>query len=363
MIWALWVRRWRGSPRGLLGIALAVGIGLHAKLTFVIVAGAVALSAVLLRHDRPPMGPPSGSSMPRALGALLLPLAPLVLANLHQTQIPPPHIRSHDQPGLQLERVLGALQGQATPARESLTNIVAWIGDPLGFLGRTYGVDALSSPPWLLIGLGWSVTLLGIAMVWRQRHPTPREALLRLCSIILVTGISGLLFVARDLHHLAVMSVVVAMVVGLAADQIAGRWAPPRSSRRTLAALILVSPWLVSGVMQLQRTDAVVAQIDVPTFTRDGQAALAELLVRADSEQVWVADYETMGALELALEGSLVEVVHGWGAASLRTRWSGRRSGLTSWFSQTLRCNQPPLTRRSKHKARVLGASNECIKL
>jgi hypothetical protein len=229
---------------------------------------------------------------------------------------------------MQLERVLGALQGQATPTRESLANIVSWIGDPLGFLGRAYGVEDLPSPAWLLIGLGWSVTLLGIAMVWRERHATPRDALLRLCSVVLVVGVAGLLLVARDLHHLATMSVVVAMVVGLAADQIAGRWAPPRSTRRTLASIILVSPWIMSGMMQLQQTDTVIEQIAVPTFRRDGQAALAEMITDADVQQVWVADYESMGALDLALAGESVEVVHAWGAASLRAR---NREGATDF--------------------------------
>lgn len=320
MIWALWARRWRGSPHGLVAIALAVGIGLHAKLTFVVVATSLALTAALLRRDRPPMGPPRRSSRLRTAFALSIPLLPLVLANVHQTFLPGPRIHSHDHPELQLERVFNALRGHDAPTRESLQNITAWLGDPLGFLARAYSVEAPPDTTWLLVTLGWGITLVGVAAVWRARHPTPREALLRLCSLFLPIGIGGLLLVARDLHHLATLSIVVAMVVGLAADQLAGRWAPPRSIRRTLAALVLVSPWMAAGTVQLAATDAVVQQIETPTFRTDGQAALGAMIRNADPRRVWVADYESMGALELVLADTPVEVVHAWGAASRRAR-------------------------------------------
>ncbi|HCH64281.1 MAG TPA: hypothetical protein DFR83_15865, partial [Deltaproteobacteria bacterium] len=109
MIWALWSRRWRGSPNGLVGIALAVGLGLHAKLTFVVFAAAVTLAAIVLRRDRPAMGPPSRSSSLRTVLALFTPLLPILVANVHQSWIGSPHLRSHDHPSLQLARVWGAL--------------------------------------------------------------------------------------------------------------------------------------------------------------------------------------------------------------------------------------------------------------
>jgi hypothetical protein len=165
--------------------------------------------------------------------------------------------------------------------------------------------------------------LAGLVPVWRKPHPTPRDALLRFCSVLLPIGAGSLLLVARDLHHLATMSVVVALVVGLAADQLAGLRFPARSIRRTLATLLLVSPWLATGAIELHQTDAVIRAVTVPTFRADGQRALAELLAGSEATSVWVSDYESMGSLELALralEADHVQVHHAWGAASRRAR-------------------------------------------
>ena len=330
VVWALWSRRWRGNPHGLVAIALGVGIGMHAKLTFGVVAVAIALSATLLRRDRPPMGPPAGGSKKWALVALAVPLLPLVVANLHQPRVPGPRIHSHDHVHLQLDRVLGALQGSKAPTRESLGNIVAWLGDPLGFLGRAYGVADVPDAPWALVGLGWLVVGAGVFTVWRRRHPTPRDALLRFGSVLLPIGVFGLLVVARDLHHMATLSIVVALVAGLAADQVAGWRYPLRSWRRVLAAIVFVSPWVVTGTSQLVQTDPLVRQIPVPTFRTDGQHALAALV--APVPRVWVSDYESMGALELRLAelGATTEVIHVWGAASRRA------TGLDSFHTQLL---------------------------
>lgn len=334
MVWALWHRRWRGGPGGVAAIALAVGIGLHAKLTFVLVAAAIAAAATILRSDRPAMGPPAPARPLRVLAAVMAPLVPLVVANVHQRCIPDPTIHSHDHVQLQLDRVFRALQGDSGPSRESLDNVVYWLGDPVGFLGRAYGVEDVPAAPWALVALGWAVLGVGVLMVWRQRHPTPREALLRFGSILIPLGVGLILVVARDLHHLATLSVVVAMVAGLAADQVAGRWAPPRSNRRVLAALVLVSPWVASGAIQLAQTDPVVQQVQVPTFRADGQAALAALLRDSGARQVWVSDYESMGALELALDDGPPGLHHVWGVASRR---AGNRELQKSFPADLLR--------------------------
>ena len=323
LIWAIWSRRWRGGPHGLLVIAAAIGIGLHAKLTFVVVLLAVSLSAALLRSDRSPMGPPEGSSAPRTVLAVLLPLLPLIVANLHQQALEPPFVHSHDHLQLQLDRVANALRGGHTPGRESLGNLVDWMFHPLAFLGRAYQVGPIPAAPWLLASVGWLLMLVGLVPVWRRPHPTPRDALLRFCSVLLPIGASSLLLVARDLHHLATMSVVVALVVGLAADQIAGLRFPARSIRRLLATLLLVSPWLASGAIELHQTDTVVRDMPVPTFRADGQQELAELLSGSGATSVWVSDYEAMGSVELALQAQRadhVQLHHAWGAASRRAR-------------------------------------------
>jgi hypothetical protein len=198
-------------------------------------------------------------------------------------------------------------------------------------LGRAYSVSDLPEPSWLWVSLGWFIALLGVALAWLHRHPTPRDALLRFASLFLLLGVGGLLVVARDLHHLASMSVVTALVAGLAADQIAGTRFPPRSRRRSAAAAVLVLPWIVSGTATLVATDTVVQQVETPTFRRDGQAALARLLVDHDVKTVWVCDYEAMGALELSIRqlGAQIDVVHAWGAASRRAEEADMRERFT----------------------------------
>ena len=279
------------------------------------------------------MGPPRPTHRGWTLLAVLGPAVPLLVANLHQAQVPGPRLRSHDHLGLQLDRVRAALEGDAAPTRESLGNITAWLADPLGFLGRAYGVDDLPEPPLALALVGWGVVACALVRVWHRPHPTPRDALLRFSGIVMVLGVGGALLVARDLHHLATYSVVVALVVGLSADQLAGTLFPPRSRRRAATAVLLVLPWLATGTAQLVQTDRVVEAIPVPTFRRDGQAQLAEMIAAAEVETLWVCDYESMGAIELALQAraphSHARVIHAWGAASRRARDAALRSTFT----------------------------------
>ena len=103
-----------------------------------------------------------------------------------------------------------------------------------------------------------------------------------------------------------------------------------------MAAAVLVLPWVLSGTAALQATDSVVAQIETPTFRRDGQAELAHLLVDHGVERVWVCDYEAMGALEYGLRqlDASVDIVHVWGAASRRAHEEGMRTRFTAELLQ-----------------------------
>lgn len=312
---ALWRRRWGPGSDGGVGLGLAVGLGLHAKLTFALPVLALAAAALLTRRDRGGMGPPAPIRVGRVAIAVLIPLLPLAWSAFHHGIFIDDsiHVRSHDHAALQLERVRLALTGGPAQSRESLGNLVPWLGAPLTFFKRAYGVASTPTPPWGLVGAGWTITLSGTAFSWFGRHPTPRDALVRLGSVAAVLSVGLLLVVARDLHHLAAASALVAMWVGLAADQVAARYAGRRSLKRQAIAALLVSPWLLWGSHALWHTDAVVAAVEVPTFSADGQAELGAMV--AGCSVVWVSDYESMGALE---RHTTARVVHAWGAASRR---------------------------------------------
>jgi hypothetical protein len=242
--------------------------------------------------------------------------SPLWVALIHHRLSVPtaPHVISHDFTNVQWERVLGFLSSESVPVREGWANIGDWVGNPLAFLARAYGVDAtgMGWSPWRVVG--WCVAALGVAMVWLERHSTPREALLRFCSLYLVLQVGLLFLVARDMHHLAHASLTLAVVVGLSADHVSRSVLRPVPWNRFGLAGLLVTPWMVSGGTGLVATDAVVERIEVPTFTRAGQEALVDMLRRRQVERLVAADYELYGAIEvLAPE---IEVVHGWGAVS-----------------------------------------------
>lgn len=313
VLWALWSRRWGGGRHGLLALGVGVGLGLLAKATFALSLLALALAALLTRWDRPRLAAPDLRGLGPGLAAALLIPAPLVIAGLHHhlaLSAPPP---THDFPALQVERVLAALQGGPSPAREGLANLWWYASQPLAFFGPAYGVQDLPGPsPLRLAGL--ALVLAGTALAWRDRHPTPAEALLRFSSLLLVLQLGLLWLVARDLHHLAMATPTLVIVAGLALDRLAAVATPPRSPARARVALILALPLLVAGVRSLARTDAVVGQVAVPTFSQQGQAALATLLGRHDVQRLLVADYESYGMLELRAPS--VQVTHAWPAVA-----------------------------------------------
>lgn len=317
-LWGLWSRRWGGGRLGPWLLALGLGVGLGAKVTFLLTAAALLAAAGLSRWDRPPMRPPLPRGLWRPgllLALLLLPLAITLLH--HQLAVPAaPHVRSHDFPDVQLARVAGAFSGGPAPVREGLVNLELWLLRPLAFFERSYG--ATGAPGWSVGRLaGWVLVALGVGLAWRDRHPTPHQALLRFTSLALTLQVGLLWAVARDLHHLAQAAPLVAIVAGLAYERLAAQAAPPRSIPRARLLLALCLPFAVSGAHLSLSTDRVLGAIPVTTFTRTGQSALVDLLREHQVKRLVACDYELTGVLEALAPD--IEVTHGWGAAS----WQG----------------------------------------
>ena len=220
-IWGIWSRRWRGGKHGLFLLGLGIGLGLGAKLSFGITpVVALFLTTVMMRWDKPPMRPPLPRGLWKPLLAIVLLSAPVWTSFLHhQVGLPAePRIRSHDFAGVQWERIWGGLDGGSQPARETLDNLQFWLGDPLGFYRKAYGAVGGGFTPWHAIG--WCIIGLGILLGWRDRHPTPRTALLRFCTVLVIVQTGLLFWVARDLHHLAQTTPIVAILAGLSIEQI-----------------------------------------------------------------------------------------------------------------------------------------------
>ncbi len=314
-LWSLWSRRWAGGRLAFFGFGIGVGLGLLAKVTFVITLFALALTTLLTRWDRPAMRPPLPQRASAALAATLLLILPLLIAFLHHWLAVPTdgHVLSHDFPGLQLRRVAGFLSMERAPARESLANLSYWAGNPFAFLGPAYKADAPPAwSPWRAVA--WALLGAGVALSWRNRHPSPQEALTRFLSIYLLLQVGLLLLVARDLHHLAQATPTLALLGGLALTRLAAVATATRSIARLRNASLFVLPWLLSGLSAARSADPALQSIPSPLFARSGQEAIVALLREHDVRRLVACDYELYGMLEvLAPE---VRVEHGWGAMS-----------------------------------------------
>ena len=323
-LWGIWSRRWRGGKHGPLLLGVGIGLGIGAKLSFGITVIALFFTTLVMRWDKPAIRPPLPRGLWKPLLAILLLSAPVWISILHHHMGLPnePRIRSHDFAGVQWERIWGGLDGKEQPARETLENLGFWLGDPMGFYRKAYGATGGGFTPWHAIG--WCIVGLGAILGWRDRHPTPRTALLRFCTVFVVVQTALLFWIARDLHHLAQTTPVLAIVAGLAIEQIVALRSPRHSYARLRLASLLTVPTLVTGIQDLWRTDAVMRTIDVPTWTASGQADLQQMLRKAEVERLVVSDYESYGLLEVLLPE--VQIEHAWGAAS---REHGDELGLS----------------------------------
>ncbi len=314
VIWALWSRRWKGGRHGTLAIAIGVGLGLAAKITFAGTLAAFAVAAWLTRRDRPNVFPPAPLRLAVLCVVPLACLAPeLVSLGHHAALGDVPRIVSHDTLGLQGGRLFdGAHLG-----REAFANLWRYVGNPLGWLADAWGTTPVQA---LSLGRGLTLTLgvAGAAMEWWHRTRSPSAALLRFLSLAVPIQIAALFLLNHDLHHLAEASVPLALLTALGVDRVASEVTRPRSPTRAFLLALLVLPAVGAGALQLRATDAVVRTARARTFTADGQAALASFLRAHDVHRLVVNDYELYGTLEQLVPE--VEVVHGWGAVSRKQR-------------------------------------------
>jgi hypothetical protein len=309
VLWALWSRRWKGGRHGTVAIALGIGLGLHAKATFVPTLAAMGIAALATRRDRAPMLPPAGVRPTLLVGIPLLLVSPLLLAAAHHALLDEPLIRSHDTIGMQVGR-LGRLASQG---RESLDNLAAFLGHPLSFFSRAYGT--VPAPAFSAARtLTFTLAAAGAVLEWRARTPSPSAALLRFLSVAVPLQLILLFAANRDLHHLAQATTMLALLLALGCERLAAVVTPPRSWARAGLAAAMALPACAAGIAELVRTDAVLATGRVGTFTADGQAAVVAMLRRHAVQRLVCSDYEIYGVIEaLAPE---IEVTHTWGAHS-----------------------------------------------
>lgn len=309
VLWALWSRRWRGGVHGTVAIAVGVGLGLHAKLTFAATLAAFALTALLMRWDRAALKPPRAVAWWVLALLPALGLLPLVLANLAWAGLDPVlQVPSHDTVALQLSR-----WGAPAPDRETAANLAAFFGNPNAFFTAALDGPPVSAVSWLRL-LGFGVTLAGVVAGWRERTVGPSDALLRFLSVAVPAQV-GLLFLANhDLHHLAQAAVPLALLVALAADRAAGALVSRGSGVRGLVVGLFILPHLVAGVLHLRETDRVLAELPGSTFTEAGQRAVVDLVAASGCAEVYTTDYEAMGVFEV--RSPAVRVTHLWGAVA-----------------------------------------------
>lgn len=314
-----WGRRWSGGRRASTWIAVAVGLGLLAKATFVATLIAFALAALLTRWDRPATKAPADLSLLAMAGVVLAITSPLWGTWLHHALWDPtPAVQSHDFVGLQVDRALSGLTGLfqdgPAPARETPQTLAWFLGNPLPWFEVAYGASApRSGLVWLRL-TGGLVLLLGSGLAWARRRADKHDALLRFLSVFVPLQLTLIWLANRDLHHLAQAAPTLAVWFGLAASRIVDLRMNRRNPLRAIPGVVLSIGLVVPGVWLLAHTDGVIKSTTVPQFVRSGQADLVTLLRRNGVESVVACDYDAYGMLDILAPE--IHVTHGWGAAS-----------------------------------------------
>ncbi len=308
VLWSLWSRRWKGGTHGTVAIAVGIGLGLLAKATFIATLAAYAVAAILTRWDRSAMRPPDRVHRGLVIIIPLVLVSPLLLTTIHHALLPA-SIVSHDTLAMQF----GRIGGGGASARESVANLLAFLGHPLATFQAAWQCASVAtfSP---LRTVGFALALGGIALEWRHRTVSPSAALLRYLSLAVPFQLAFLFLANRDLHHLAQAAVPLALLVALAADRLAATVSPPRSTLRALTTLALIAPLVIGGVQELRQTDAIVRSCRSPSFTEAGQDALITMLRRNHVRRLVTTSYEAYGMIEARAPD--IVVIDAWGAMS-----------------------------------------------
>ncbi len=319
LVWSTWSRRWGGGRHGPYAIAVAVGLGLLAKVTFLPTLIAWGLALLLTRKDKPKLKAPPPLPWAWMLAIPVALTAPLWVTWLHHAAAMPAdgHIQSHDFLGLQLERsftgLAGLFSGERSPAREVPSSLLWFLGNPLAWLEQAYGGEtstALTWPRWV----GWGVLLCGSILEWLKPREDRSGALLRIFSLFVPLQLLLIWLANRDLHHLAQVTPMLAIWFGLAGTRLLTLGVHPRNPLRGVLALALALPLALPGIQLLRQTDAAVERGRIPHFQAKGQQALAGMLARNSVENLVACDYDLYGMLEI--QAPTVRTLHLWGAAS-----------------------------------------------
>jgi hypothetical protein len=205
---------------------------------------------------------------------------------------------SHDYPAVQWSRVTRWISGGHGGARESLAAVGSFFGNPLAFFGPAYGATTPSpfSPIRLL---GWIFVLRGALSGGR---------VVRILGAFLVLSTVAMLVVAREMHHLAMLTPALALWAALSLDALA--------KESDFRAVVVSSPLVVANALALAGTSRVLATVHPPTFTTSDQAALVSLLRDNGVQRVVVSDYASYGVLDVLAPD--IEVQHVWAYTSWR---------------------------------------------
>ena len=321
VVWSLWSRRWKGGRHGTVAIALGVGLGLLAKLTFVPTVAALFAAALFTRKDHPNRLPPAPPNWLKLFGVIAICLSPLLLTTLHRDALLSGgvHLHSHDDLALQFQRLQHGLttlltEGRGGPAREPAATLLLFFGEPLAWFKHAYGGDFGAFPFSPLRGIAWLLLMAGSALAWRSRHHTPHEALLRFLSVAVPLQLVALWLANRDLHHLAQATPLLAIWFGLAINQLAAQSTPARSVKRWRLAALGALPLMAAGAWSVSHTAEQVNAGEAPSITAAGQVQLADLLKRNQVSHLVTSDYDHYGVLEtLKITASFT---HTWAAIS-----------------------------------------------
>lgn len=312
VLWAFWSRRWSGGRLGSAAIAVGVGLGLLAKVTFAVTLVAFAFAALATRWDKPNLKPPPPLPLWKMAGIVLVLVSPLILTLVHHAGLEHA-VPSHDMLGLQFERLGQGLErlvsGDPMPEREANHSLGWFLTNPLPWVATAWHGEAPTGPSVLRL-MGWGIVAGGSVLAWVRRRPQGSDALLRFLSLFVPAQLVALWLANRDLHHLAQAAPMCALWFALAVNRLVSLRFNPRSRGRAWVGLLLALPWVVAGSLQLGRTDAVVETLEVRHFTEDGQRSLDWIL--EDVERLVVCDYDLYGMLEL--RSPQVEITNAWAA-------------------------------------------------